>query len=56
LLTIDESLPEDKAVEIDALGMIVYVRDELKERAHLQKKEWVKRLSELPKDIIGGIS
>jgi hypothetical protein len=56
LLTIDEILPEDKAMEIDTLGMIVYVRDELKDKSHLQKKEWVRRLSELPKDIIGGIN
>ena len=56
LLTIDENLPEDKAIEIDALGMIVYVKDELKDKSHLQKKEWVRRLSELPKDIIGGIN
>lgn len=53
LLTLDENLPEDKAIEIDSLGMIVYVRDELKERTHLQKKEWVRKLSELPKDILG---
>ncbi len=52
LLTLDENLPEDKAIEIDALGMIVYVRDELKERRHLQKKEWVRKLSDLPKDIL----
>jgi hypothetical protein len=54
LLTLDENLPENKATEIDALGMIVYVRDELKERTHLQKKEWVRKLSELPQDIMGG--
>lgn len=54
LLTLDENLPENKAMEIDALGMIVYVRDELKERTHLQKKEWVRKLSELPQDIMGG--
>jgi AcrR family transcriptional regulator len=56
LLAIDENLPEDKATEIDVLGMIVYVRDELKDKSYLQKKEWVRRLSELPKDIRGGIN
>lgn len=56
LLTIDENLPEDKAMEIDTLGMIVYVRDELKDKSYLQKKEWVRNLSELPKDIAGGRS
>lgn len=54
LLTLDENLPANKAIEIDALGMIVYVRDELKETTPLQKKEWVRKLSELPKDIMGG--
>jgi len=54
LITLDESLPEDKAKEIDVLGMIVYVKDELKEKTHLQKKDWVRRLSDLPEDI-GGI-
>jgi hypothetical protein len=53
LLTLDENLPEDKAMEIDSLGMIVYARDELKERTHLQKKEWVRKLSDLPKDLLG---
>jgi len=53
LLTIDEDLSEDKADEIDTLGMIVYVRDELKNRAHLKDKSWVRKLSELPKDILG---
>jgi len=53
LLTIDENLPEDKANEIDALGMIVYVKDELKNQTHLKDKSWVRKLSDLPKDILG---
>lgn len=51
LITIDDSLSENKADEINDLGMIVYVRDELKVKAHLQKKEWVRKLSDLPKDF-----
>lgn len=51
LLTIDDELPEDKAKEIDQLGIIAYVRDELKAQPHLLNKEWVRRLSDLPHDI-----
>lgn len=51
LLTQDEDLPEDKAKEIDELGMIVYVRDELKSKHYLAQKPWVRRLSDLPKDL-----
>ncbi len=53
LLTIDENLPEDKANEIDTLGMIVYIRDELKEQGYLKHKNWIRKLSDLPKDIMG---
>jgi hypothetical protein len=31
--------------------MIVYVRDELKSKHYLAQKPWVKRLSDLPKDL-----
>ncbi|GEM_PF-369970 len=51
LLTQDEELTEDKAKEIDELGMIVYVRDELKNKDYLAQKPWVRRLSDLPKDL-----
>jgi len=44
-------LPEGKAREIDELGMIVYVRDELKGKDYLTKKPWVRKLSDLPKDL-----
>lgn len=32
-------------------GMIVYVRDELKNEDYLAQKPWVRRLSDLPKDL-----
>jgi len=51
LLTLDESLPEGKAREIDELGMIVYVMDELKNKGYLVQKPWVRRLSDLPEDL-----
>jgi len=51
LLTIDDELSEDKAQEIDQLGIIAYVRDELKEQSHLNDKGWIRKLSDLPKDL-----
>lgn len=51
LLTLDENLPEGKAREIDELGMIVYVRDDLKSKDYLATKPWVRRLSDLPRDL-----
>lgn len=51
LVTLDDSLPEEKAKEADKLGVIVYVRDELKSKEHLKDKEWVRKLSDLPKDL-----
>ena len=51
LVTINGKLPEEKAQEIKETGMIVYVRDELKEQLPLKDKPWVRKLSDLPKDI-----
>lgn len=51
LLTLDNSLPEEKANEINTLGMIIYLKDELKEENHLKDKGWVRKLSELPVDL-----
>ncbi|MEM2374162.1 MAG: type II restriction endonuclease [Thermoproteota archaeon] len=51
LVTINGELSEEKAKEINEAGMFVYVRDELKEASYLKDKPWVRRLSDLPKDI-----
>ena len=51
LLTIDASLPEEKAKEIDQLGIIAYVRDNLKSKSHLVEKDWIRKLSDLPQDL-----
>lgn len=48
LLTIDDNLPEEKANEIDQLGIIAYVPDDLKNRPYLINKGWIRRLSDLP--------
>ena len=41
----------EKADEINSLGMIVYVTDELKDKSSLMPKTWIRKLSDLPKDI-----
>lgn len=51
LLTIDDELSEDKAKEIDQLGIIAYVKDELKDQSHLRDKDWIRKLSDLPRDL-----
>jgi hypothetical protein len=51
LITVDDELPEDKANEINSLGMIIFVKDELKSKRHLVKKEWVRKLSDLPENL-----
>lgn len=51
LITINNDVTEDKAREIKETGMIVYVRNDLKEKPYLRDKPWVRKLSDLPKDI-----
>jgi hypothetical protein len=51
LVTINGDLSEDKAEAIRSAGIIVYVPDDLKESAHLENKPWVRKISELVKDI-----
>jgi hypothetical protein len=50
LLTIDNELSETKAKEIKNLGLIVYIKDNLKEEK-FKDLPWVRKLSDLPKDI-----
>jgi hypothetical protein len=47
---LDEELSQEKANEIRSLGLIVYVRDDLKQ-SRFSNKSWVRKLSDLPKDI-----
>lgn len=51
LITVDQNLSAEKADEINSLGMIVYVRDDLKNKSSLKNKPWIRKLSDLPKDI-----
>ena len=50
LLTIDDELSETKAEDIKKLGLIVYIRDELK-KEKFKDLPWVRKLSDLPRDI-----
>lgn len=52
LITIDDYLTEKKADEIKETGMVVYVRSELKEKEHLKEKPWVRKIKDLPKEIL----
>lgn len=51
LLTIDESLSESKANEINQKGLIAFVRDELIESQSLQKMPWIRKLADLPEEL-----
>lgn len=48
---IDESLPESKANEINQKGLIAFVRDELLKNKRFQKMPWVRKLSNLPREL-----
>jgi hypothetical protein len=51
LLTIDEELSESKAEEINEKGLIAFVQDKLKQKAELKEMAWIRKLSDLPKEL-----
>jgi len=51
LLTIDESLSESKAKEINQKGLIAFVRDEIVETPPFNEMPWIRKLSDLPKEV-----
>lgn len=51
LITIDNSLSQEKANEINAKGLIVFIKDDLKEEPELKKLTWVRKLKDLPKEL-----
>lgn len=51
LVTINGQCSEQKAKEIKETGMVAYVPEHLKQQKHLKDKQWIRPLSELPKDI-----
>jgi hypothetical protein len=51
LVTINGDISEDTANAMGDAGIIVYVPDEVKEREDLKDKPWIRKISELVKDI-----
>ena len=51
LLTIDNNLSESKANEINQKGLIAFVRDEIVKNQSLQRMPWIRKLTELPKEL-----
>ncbi len=51
LLTIDEELSKTKAEEINEKALIVFVRDEIKRIEYIKDMPWIRKLSELPKEL-----
>jgi len=47
----DESLSESKAKEINQKGLIAFVKDELTNTQSLQKMPWIRKLTDLPKEL-----
>jgi Txe/YoeB family toxin of Txe-Axe toxin-antitoxin module len=51
LVTINGDISEGTANAMGDAGIIVYVPDEVKEREYLKDKPWIRKISELVKDI-----
>jgi hypothetical protein len=51
VLTLDNDIPDRKAREMREQGIYVYVKDEVKAKKHLVDKDWIRKLSELPRDV-----
>ncbi len=52
LITLDDKISENKAMDIKKKKLIAYVRDELKKQSHLRNKDWIRKLSDLPRDLL----
>ena len=51
LITIDNDISESKAKEINEKGLIAFVRDYLVQNGPLKNLSWIRKLSDLPKEI-----
>ncbi len=51
LITIDDKLSKGKAEEINEKGLIAFIRDELAEKEDFKSMPWIRKLSDLPKEI-----
>ena len=45
-------LSEGKADEINEKGLIAFVPDELKQKQDIKGKAWIRRLSDLPGELL----
>ncbi len=52
LLTLDDNIAASKAKEIDKSGIVLFVRDELKENKGLKNLNGIRKLSELPEHLL----
>lgn len=55
LVTIDEALSENKAREINEQGLIAFVPDDVAESETLRAFSWIRRLSDLPRELRGAL-
>lgn len=51
LITIDNDISESKAKEINEKGLLAFVRDDLVQNSPLKNLSWIRKLSDLPKEI-----
>jgi hypothetical protein len=51
LITVDDDISSEKADEIGNAGIVVYIKDKVKDHPHLKDKDWIRKLSDLPKDM-----
>jgi hypothetical protein len=56
VVSINSQCPESKADEMREVGIIAYVKDELKDQKHLKNKPWIRKLTDLPRDVRSSIS
>ena len=51
LLTIDDNLSKNKAIEINNKGLIAFVRDDLFQKEDFINMPWIRKLSDFPEEI-----
>lgn len=51
MITLDDDIPDKKAVEMEQHNLIVYVKDEVKAKSYLSRKGWIRPLSDLPNEL-----
>ncbi|MCX7845806.1 MAG: type II restriction endonuclease, partial [Dictyoglomaceae bacterium] len=54
LVTIDENISEKKAYEINKLGFIAFIKDDIK-TDKFSSLEWIRSLNDLPKEILSHV-